>query len=59
MFKVGLVDLQREFNRMSRRLVRQLDRLYDLLGAEFDSRFSPKFKASLGGQQRRSGAGYS
>lgn len=49
-FKEGLVDLQREFNRVSRRLVRQLDRLYDLLGAEFDNRFSPKFKAGLGGQ---------
>jgi hypothetical protein len=50
-----LVDLQGEFNRVSRRLVRQLDRLYVLLGAEFDNRFSPKFKVGFGGQQRPSG----
>jgi hypothetical protein len=54
-----LVDLQREFNRVSRRVVRQLDRLYDLLGAEFDNHSSPKFKAGFGGQQRLSGTGSS
>jgi hypothetical protein len=58
-FKEGLVDLQREFNRVSRRLVRQLYRLYELLGAEFDNRFSPKFKVGFGWEQRPSGAGSS
>jgi hypothetical protein len=48
-FKEGLVDLQREFNPVSRRLVRRLDRLYDLLGPEFDNRFAPKYKVGYGG----------
>ena len=43
-FREGLVELQREFNRATRKLVRQLDRLYDLLGAEFEAKFSPRFR---------------
>ena len=44
-FKEGLVDLQREFNHTTRKLVRQLDRLYGKLGVEFESRFIPRFRA--------------
>ena len=54
-----MVDLQREFNRVGRALVRQLDHLYDLLGAEFENRFSPKFRVGFGGHRRVSGAGTS
>src|SRR5262249_38043950 len=43
-FREGLIELQREFNGVMRKLVKQLDRLYDLLYPEFESRFSPKFK---------------
>jgi len=44
-FREGLVELQREFNVVMRKLVKQLDRLYDLLHPEFETRFSPKFRA--------------
>ena len=44
-FKEGLVELQRDFNATSRKPVRRLDALYDLLYREFQGRFSPKFKA--------------
>lgn len=44
-FREGLVELQREFNAVMRKVVKQLDRLYDMLAPEFESRFSPKFRA--------------
>ena len=43
-FKEGLVELQRDFNFSTRKLVRRLDNLYDLLAPEFERRFSPRFK---------------
>jgi hypothetical protein len=58
-FKEELVDLQREFNRVGRALVRQLDRLYDLLGVEFENRFAPKFKVGFGAKHCLSGTGTS
>lgn len=45
LFREGLVELQREFNAVMRKVVKQLDRLYDMLEPEFESRFSPKFRA--------------
>lgn len=47
--KEGLVELQREFNRTTRRLVRRLDRLYETLGKEFEARFGPRIRASTHG----------
>jgi hypothetical protein len=44
-FREGLLERQREFNQASQKLVRQLDRLYDELGMEFESRFVPRFRA--------------
>lgn len=44
LFKEGLVELQREFNTSTRRLVGQLDRLYDALEYEFEARFAPRFR---------------
>jgi hypothetical protein len=49
MLKEGLVDLQREFNRSTRILVRQLDRLYDELWDEFEKRFEPRIRAATHG----------
>jgi hypothetical protein len=49
MLKEGLVALQREFNRSTRVLVRQLDRLYDELWREFEARFGPKIRAATHG----------
>lgn len=48
-FKEGLVGLQREFNKSTRVLVRQLDRLYNLLWDEFEDRFGPRIRASTHG----------
>jgi hypothetical protein len=45
LFREGLIELQREFNSAMRTVVKQLDRLYDMLHPEFEQRFSPKFKA--------------
>jgi hypothetical protein len=45
LFREGLVELQREFNRVMRTVVKQLDCLYDMLHPEFESRFSSKFRA--------------
>lgn len=45
LFREGLVELQREFNGVMRKVVKQLDVLYDMLEPEFESRFSPKFRA--------------
>jgi hypothetical protein len=44
-FREGLIELQREFNVMMRRLVRRLDDLYDMLAPKFESTFSPRFRA--------------
>jgi hypothetical protein len=44
-FKEGLVALQREFNQVTRRLLKQLNRLFDELSSEFESKFSPRFRA--------------
>jgi hypothetical protein len=44
-FREGLLELQKEFNRATRMLLRQLDHLYDLLYSEFEARFIPRFKA--------------
>ncbi len=43
-FKEGIVDLQRDFNRAGRRLSSGLGRLYDVLGDEFEKRFTDKFR---------------
>lgn len=43
-FREGLVELQREFNGVMRKVVKQLDRLYDMLSPEFEGRFSPRFR---------------
>jgi hypothetical protein len=48
-FKEGLVGLQREFNQSTRKLKRQLDRLYDELRQEFEDRFGPKIRAATHG----------
>jgi hypothetical protein len=45
LFREGLIELQREFNRVIRTLIKQLDRLYDMLIREFEGRFSPRFAA--------------
>ncbi|NDV87738.1 hypothetical protein GTW51_13610 [Aurantimonas aggregata] len=45
LYREGLVELQREFNAAMKKLVRQLNWLYDALHPEFDRRFSPKFRA--------------
>lgn len=44
LFREGLVELQRDFNCVMRRVLRQLDHLYDMLYPEFESRFSPRFR---------------
>jgi hypothetical protein len=44
LFREGLVELQREFNCVMKKVVKQLDHLYDMLHPEFESRFSPRFK---------------
>ena len=44
LFREGLVELQGEFNGAMRKVVTQLDRLYDMLHPEFETRFSPKFR---------------
>jgi hypothetical protein len=44
LFKEGLVELQKEFNGVMKKVVEQLDHLYDMLQPEFEARFSPKFK---------------
>jgi hypothetical protein len=48
-FKEGLVELQRTFNRSTRKLVQQLNRLYGELGDEFESRFGPRVAAATHG----------
>jgi hypothetical protein len=53
-FREGLVELQRTFNKATRRLTLQLDRLYNELGAEFETRFVPRFRVGPFGPGRRS-----
>ncbi|MDI6837217.1 MAG: hypothetical protein QMD99_16105 [Rhizobiaceae bacterium] len=48
-FKEGLVELQREFNAATRKLVRHLDKFYDMVGIEFESRFVPRIRAATHG----------
>jgi hypothetical protein len=43
-FSEGLVELQKEFNVMMRKLVRRLDELYDMLAPEFEATLSPRFR---------------
>jgi len=43
-FKEGLVELQRDFNTSTKKLVRRMNVVYDLLAPEFEARFSPRFK---------------
>jgi hypothetical protein len=50
-FKEGLVEQQREFNQVTRKLVSQLDRLYDQFGTEFETRFIPRFRAGPFGRK--------
>jgi len=54
LFLEGLAELQEDFNVLMRLLVKRLDRLYDLLEAEFEPRFSPKFAAGPFGDNGRS-----
>lgn len=49
MFKVGLVEVQRDFNRATRWLIRQLNRLYDHLWPAFEERFGPRIRNSTHG----------
>jgi hypothetical protein len=51
-FREGLIELQREFNVMMRKLVRRLDKLYDMLAPEFEATFSPRFRAGPFGHDR-------
>lgn len=48
-FREGLVGLQREFNGSTRKLVRQLDALYDELWQEFETRFGPRIAKATHG----------
>lgn len=48
-FREGLVGLQRDFNKSTRILVRQLDALYDELWQEFEARFGPRIAAATHG----------
>jgi hypothetical protein len=47
--KEGLVGLQRDFNRSTRLLAKQLDVLYDLLWQEFEIHFGPLIAAATHG----------
>lgn len=55
-FKEGLVELQREFNAATRKLVRHLDAFYHLVGVEFGSRFTPRIRAATHGLNAKSKA---
>ncbi|MBV1918331.1 MAG: hypothetical protein KUG65_09770 [Sphingomonadaceae bacterium] len=54
-FKEGLVELQRDFNPTARRLCKTLDRLYDVLGNEFEDRFGPRIAAATHGLNANTG----
>jgi hypothetical protein len=47
--KEGLVELQRDFNRATRKLIIQLNGLYSILSGEFERRFVPRFRAASHG----------
>ena len=51
LFREGLVELQREFNSVMRTVVKQLDRLYDMLFPEFEGRLTPRFSAGAFARQ--------
>ena len=51
-FREGLIELQREFNVMMRKLVRRLDELYDMLAPSSKLTFSPRFRAGPFGAKR-------
>ncbi|TIT06408.1 MAG: hypothetical protein E5W28_03910 [Mesorhizobium sp.] len=48
-FREALVEVQRDFKRATRRLVRLLDSLYDQLWEEFEKRFVPLIRAATHG----------
>jgi hypothetical protein len=48
-FKEGLVSIQRDFNRSTRLLKKQLDSLYDQLWEEFEAHFGPLIAAATHG----------
>lgn len=52
-FNEGLVELQREFNVATRKLIRHLDTFYSLLEIEFESRFMPLIRAATHGLNGR------
>lgn len=56
LFREGLVELQREFNGMMRKLVHRLNEVYDMLGPEFEATFAPRFRAGPFGHLSRSRA---
>lgn len=49
MFREALVELQREFNRDTRRMEKQLDKLYASLEVTFEDRFGPRVRAATHG----------
>ena len=49
--KEGLVELQRDFNQSTKRMVKQLHRLYDHLWDEFETRFAPRIRVSTHGMR--------
>ncbi|MEM6890637.1 MAG: hypothetical protein AAF636_21265 [Pseudomonadota bacterium] len=55
-FKEGLVTLQRDFNRSTRLLIKQLDQFYDLIWDEFEDRFRPRFAAANHGLNGNGGS---
>ena len=54
MLNEALVSLQREFNRATRRLVPQVDRLYSQLWPAFEAKFGPRIRSSTHGLRVRS-----
>ncbi len=48
-FNEGLVELQRDFNSTNRQLIRRLNKLYNDLHIEFESRFGPRIRAATHG----------
>ena len=52
-FREGLVRLQKDFNRNTKKLEAQLDDLYDFLWGEFETRFEPLIAAATHGLNAR------
>lgn len=48
-FREGLVELQREFNAATRKLAHHLDAFYNIMGIEFENRFTPRIRAATHG----------